>query len=120
MIRYLKYLFLAVIAVCLVIIAVANRDIVTLRLIHDDLAAWTGGTVSVDLPLFLIVFGGIVIGLLIGFVWEWFREHRHRVDAKTHRRKSTRLQQEVETLKGRTNEGKDEILTLLEDGRASR
>ena len=57
MIRYLKYLFLAFIAVCLVVVAVANRDIVTLRLIHDDLAAWTGGTVSVDLPLFLIVFG---------------------------------------------------------------
>ena len=32
-----------------------------------------------ELPLFLVIFGGIVAGLLIGFVWEWFREHKHRV-----------------------------------------
>jgi hypothetical protein len=55
----------------------ANRDLVQVRLLPEDLAALTGLTWGMELPLFLVIFGGIVVGVLIGFVWEWFREHGH-------------------------------------------
>lgn len=115
MIRYLKYAFLALVAFGLVILALANRSTVMLQLLPENLALWTGWSFTIELPLFLVIFGGVVLGLLIGFVWEWLREHRHRAEAKTHRRDKQKLEREVQTLKGRANEGQDEILALLED-----
>ena len=116
MIRTLKYLFLAAVALVLVVLALANRDTVTVEAIPADLAAWVGWSFAIELPLFLVILGGVLAGLLIGFVWEWFREHRHRAEAATQRRERGKLEREVRQLKGRANEGKDEILALLEDG----
>ncbi|MDZ4096465.1 MAG: DUF1049 domain-containing protein, partial [Paracoccaceae bacterium] len=74
MIRYLRYLFLAALAVCLLTLALANRDLVVLRALPVDMAAFLGYSWAVTLPLYLVILGGIVAGLMIGFVWEWFRE----------------------------------------------
>lgn len=120
MIRYLKYLFLAAIAVVLVVLFLANRGTVALQLLPDNLAAWVGWNWRAELPLFLVILGGIVAGLLIGFVWEWFREHRHRAEASRQRREAQKLQQEVKALKGRASEGQDEVLALLEETGAAR
>ena len=59
----------------------------------------------------------VVVGLAVGYVLEWLREHRHRAEASRERRQRTKLEREVETLKGRANEGRDEVLALLDDGR---
>ena len=73
MLRYLRYLVLAVIAVVLVTMALANRNLVLIKLMPDDLAAMLGRNFQIELPLFLVMFGGIVSGVLIGFIWEWAR-----------------------------------------------
>ena len=74
---------------------------------------------TVDLPLFLVIFGGIVAGVMIGFVWEWFREHKHRAEAATQRRERERLQREVDRLTPKS-EKQDDVLALLENGTAAR
>lgn len=114
--RYLRYLFLAVLGLGLVTVALANRQIVTLRLLPEDMAAFAGVDLQVRLPLFLVVFLGIVAGLLIGFVWEWLREYKHRAEAGRAKRDARTLEREVKRLKRKENEGKDEVLALLEDG----
>lgn len=114
--RYLRYLFLAVLAICLITVALANRQFVTLRLLPTDMAAFSGVNYAIELPLFAIVFGGIVAGLLIGFVWEWLREHKHRAEAGRAKRDAKTLEREVKRLKKETSAGKDEVLALLEDG----
>ena len=70
-------------------------------------------------PLFMMVFGGIVAGLLIGFVWEWLREHKHRIEATRQGREARKLKREVEALKSekRQARGEDDVLALLEDAR---
>lgn len=113
--KYIKYLFLAAIALALVLLALANRDPVTLTVLPHDLAEWVNWNVSITLPLFIVLLGGIVAGLLIGFVWEWFREHKQRAEAKANRKERDRLAREVQALKGDTNRGRDEVLALLED-----
>lgn len=114
--RLLKYLFLAALAVALVVLALANRDPVTVEVLPADLAAWVGWSFSIQLPLFLVILGGIILGLAIGYVLEWLREHRHRSAASRDRRERNKLEQEVKSLKGQANEGRDEILALLDDG----
>ena len=76
---------------------------------------------SIQLPLFLVVFGGIILGLLLGFVWEWLREGKHRTEATRAKRDAVKLEREVKRLKRREAqaEGKDEVLALLEDGKAA-
>jgi uncharacterized integral membrane protein len=112
--RYLKYTFLIVVGLALILMAMANREVVTLEVIPPDLAAWFGIQYGIDLPLFVVVLGGVVIGLLVGFVWEWLREHRHRVEAATQKRTARALEREVTTLKGPAQNSKDEILALVD------
>lgn len=114
MVRYLRYLFLAALAVVLVSIALANRDPVTLRLMTDDVARLLGVPNAATLPLFLVIFAGIVGGILIGFVWEWLREHKHRAEAARQLREREQLQREVDRLQKKSGEVKDDVLALLE------
>jgi hypothetical protein len=58
-----------------------------------------------------------VAGLIIGFVWEWMREYKHRAEATRKSREVRKLEREVTKLKGEKHEGKDEVLALLEDAR---
>ena len=122
MLRYLRYTFLALLAVGLVIVAIANRDVVTLRLLPPGMAGFLGFSWQIALPLFLVIFAGILAGILIGFVWEWFREHKHRAEAGRRRREADALKREVARLKTAPNaaEAGDDILALLDDGGATR
>jgi putative membrane protein len=115
MIRYVRLIFLGLVGLSLLTVALANRTPVSLRLLPEDLAALTGLTWAMELPLFLVIFGGIVVGVLIGFVWEWFREHGHRATASQKAREVTRLERELAVLKDSTSvPPKDDVLALLE------
>jgi putative membrane protein len=102
-----------------VVLALANRDPVTLTLLPQELALWSGVDLTIELPLFVVILGGVVTGVLWGFVWEWLREHRHRAAARTNQREAKKLEREVQTLKGKKNEGRDEVLALIEDAEAA-
>lgn len=115
MIRYLRLILLALLGLSLLTVALANRAVVPVRLLPEDLAALTGLTWAMELPLFLIIFGGIIAGVLIGFVWEWFREHGHRATASQKSREVARLERELAVLKDATSvPPKDDVLALLE------
>ena len=114
MIRLLRFAFLACLAIVFVIIAMANRNAVTLTLVPDELAQFLGFNAQVELPLFLVVFGGIVAGLLIGFVWEWMREFKIRSEAGRAKRENAKLSREVKRLKSK-GKPQDDVLALLED-----
>lgn len=112
--RYLRYAFLAVLAICLVTVAMANRAPVQLRLLTDDMANLLGVQSAITLPMFIVIFGGIVAGVLIGFVWEWLREHKQRAEAGVNRRDNARLEREVNRLKKKDEGVVDDVLALLE------
>ncbi|MEZ5913422.1 MAG: LapA family protein [Paracoccaceae bacterium] len=118
--RYLRYLILALIGGGLLIVASANRMPVPLQLLPDDLGALAGFNWRIELPLFLVIFGGIVAGLLIGFVWEWLREHKHRATAAEKKREAAQLKREVTRLREEKAGPQDDVLALLEDARHAR
>lgn len=118
MIRSLRYLFLAALGLALLTVALANRAPVTLQALPDDLAAFSGLHWQIEVPLFVVIFGGIVAGLLIGFVWEWFREMKHRVTASQKTREVARLERELAVMKDSQSVPKDDILALLDKPKA--
>jgi uncharacterized integral membrane protein len=114
MIRYVRLLLLGMTGLVLLVVALANRAPVTVRFLSDDLAALTGFGWTAEVPLFLVIFAGIVVGVLIGFVWEWFREARIRGTASTTTREVARLERELASLRTETVGPKDEVLALLD------
>lgn len=117
MIRYLKYLFLFALGLCLLTLALANRGTVRLGLLPEELGTFLGWSLSVEMPLFLVVFLGILLGLMIGFVWEWLREHKHRAEASRAKQKASKLEREVVKLRAEKGNPEEEILALLEEPR---
>ncbi len=114
MIRYLRYLVLVAIGLALLIVAMANRAVVTIKALPDDMAAFTGLAWQYDLPLYFVLFGGIIAGLFIGFVWEWVREMKHRSTASKKTREVTRLERELAVLKDSASTSNDDVLALLD------
>ena len=112
--RYIRYAFLAALAVVLIAIAMANRSMVTLQLLPDDLAALLEFQQSLAVPVFLVFFTGIVAGLLIGFFWEWLREHKHRSEAAVRKTEVRKLERELKKTQAERDKDKDEVLAILD------
>ncbi len=112
--RYIRYAFLAALAVCLITVALANRGSVALNLLPEDLSGFLGFSWTVSLPLFIIILISIIAGILIGFVWEWFREHKLRVEGARHKRDKDQLAREVQALKTPEPKPGDDVLALLD------
>lgn len=113
--RYIRYAFLAAIAIVLVSVSLANRAVVDLKLLPEALAELLGFNFEISLPLFVVLLGGIAAGLVIGFVWEWMREFKHRREASVKTREVRKLEREVDKLKDEKHKGKDEVLAILDE-----
>ena len=114
MFRYLRYAFLAALALVLVTLALANRNPVVLRALPDTPATFLGFQWQMELPLYAVIFGGILAGVLIGFVWEWLREHRYRSEAGTKAAEARRLQRELAAMRDAKGEVQDDVLAILD------
>jgi len=113
--RYVRYAFLASLGIILISVSLANRGFVTLKLMPDAVAEMIGFNMGIALPLFVVVLGGIVAGLVIGFFWEWMREYKHRREATVKAREVRKLEREVGRLKTEKHQGKDEVLAILDE-----
>ena len=113
--RYVRYLCIAIFAVALISVALANRVMVPLKVLPEEVSGWFALNPQINLPLFVVILGSIVAGLLVGFVWEWIREYGQRAEAARQAREMRRLEREVARLKGEKHEGKDEVLALLDE-----
>ena len=114
MIRALRYVLLAVLMISLLVMASANRVPVTLNLLPEAFANLFQFNWQIEVPVFLVLFFGIVIGLFIGFVWEWLREYKHRRTASTKTREVTKLERELAAMKDQSSLPQDDVLALLE------
>lgn len=118
MIRYLRYLLIAALTLFLLTVSLANRMVVPVNFLPADVAALFGVNWSVEMPLFLVIFGGVVCGAVIGFTWEWLREHKHRKTASVRGRELARLERELAVMKDSTSvPHRDDVLALIEKPR---
>ncbi|TMM55326.1 LapA family protein [Sulfitobacter sabulilitoris] len=113
--RYIRYACIAIFAIALIAVALANRDMVMLKVLPNEVAGFFAVNPSIQLPLFLVILGGILVGLLVGFVWEWIREYGERAEAARQAREMRRLEREIARLKGEKHKDKDEVLALLDE-----
>lgn len=119
--RYIRYAIYAVVAIVLIVVSLANRDVVTLSTLPEGLAAIPGMgwlAVSVQLPLFIVVLGSMLMGFVIGELFEWLREHKYRAEAREKKGEVRKLERELKKTQGERDKDKDEVLAILDQSRA--
>lgn len=113
--RVIKILFLILVAVAAVILAIANRGPLTLRLLPEGVAVPGtpfGDAAEVTLPIYLALFAAVFVGLMIGLVLELLRERTHRKAERRYRKEAQRLEEENRRLAAKAGEEDDDILGL--------
>jgi len=112
--KTIRYAFWAIVGLCLILVGLANRDMVTVRAMPEALGDLLGISPDFSLPLFIVIFAGVAAGLLIGFLWEYVREHRIRADARAKSREVDALRREVADLRGSKGGPGEDIMALLD------
>lgn len=96
MVRFLKWLILAPVAIALVMFGVANRQLVTLVL---DPVSGDPAALKITVPLFAFFFGTLAVGAIIGSMTTWFAQGRHRRNERQLKRECDKLSGECDRLK---------------------
>lgn len=109
--RTLKLLLLGLILVAIVVLALANREPVTLYLLPSGMSRVM--PLSIVLPLYAVILISILVGLLVGYLFEWVREHKHRRRASRKAREAAELSRQMERLRRQTGKSDDDVLALL-------
>lgn len=94
--RIVGWVVLVPLSVVLIVFALANRQLVVVNFnpfaSPDALA-----TPGVGVPLFLVIFGVLLLGVVLGGTATWFAQSPHRRDERHFRRETQRLHSELET-----------------------
>ncbi|MBP7241156.1 lipopolysaccharide assembly protein LapA domain-containing protein [Amaricoccus sp.] len=109
--RTIKLILLVVILAVIVILALANRGPVTLNLLPAGMSSIADR--SIELPLYVVGVVSVLVGMVLGYILEWLREHKHRRLASAKSREAASLNREVGRLRKEASKGEDEILALL-------
>lgn len=99
--KIVLYALLVPLALVLILFAVANREIVTVSFDPFDSAQ---PALSVKLPLFVLFFIFLTLGVTIGGFAAWLRQSRHRRTARALRGDLAGLRHEIEILNARLDE----------------
>ena len=94
-------------------IALGNLELTELSLLPSVLADSLGFQIQFKVPLFIIIFSCIAVGLFIGFFWEWLRSTKKRFSSTSDRRKLARLSRENTELKLMEDKDEEEEDVLL-------
>lgn len=117
--RYLRMLFVAVLAISLLTVALANRQIVDVSLFPGQFGQYLGGTWSARMPLFLVILLSLLIGMVLGLIWEWLRESHLRQESNRRAFELRQLEREVGGLRTTHAAPRDEVLAILDTPRAA-
>jgi uncharacterized integral membrane protein len=97
--RVLAWIILAPVATIALLFALANRGWVTVSV---DPFSQAAPAYAVELPLFLVMFGALIMGVLIGGVAVWFGRLRWQMAAHRAEREAARLRAEKAEVEARS------------------
>jgi len=96
--RVVGWVVLVPLCVVLIVFALANRQLVVVNF-NPLVPSEALTTPGVGVPLFLVLFTVLLVGVVLGGVATWFAQSQHRRDERAWRRESERLNREVDALR---------------------
>ena len=102
--RIITLLLLVPIGIVVIALSVANRQSVTLSIPPQ---VGDAPLYAFNLPLYVVLFATLFVGLLIGSCATWFSQGRHRKMARENKLEATKLGFEAEKLKEAASSNED-------------
>ena len=96
--RIVGWVVLVPLCLVMIVFALANRQPVAVNF-NPLVPSEAVTTPGVGVPLFLVLFAVLLVGVIMGGVATWFAQGQHRRDERSYRRESERLSREVEALR---------------------
>jgi uncharacterized integral membrane protein len=97
MVRFLKFVVLALIAIVLLGFAFANREFVNVS--FDPFATSDNAAFSIQAPLFAVVIAVAMLGVIAGALAMWVSQGRHRKASRQSRREADKWRAQAQALK---------------------
>ena len=94
--KLVRYLVIVPLAIVFIILAVANRQIVTLSL---DPFSVSDPSIYIRMPLFILILAGILVGVLAGGMAAWLRQGKWRREAREKSDEASRWRAEASRLR---------------------
>lgn len=95
--RLVSWVFLLPLCFVLILFGLSNRQIVTIN--FDPLTQTAPLVPPLSLPLFFVMFGFLIFGVLLGGLATWFSQGKQRKEKRRWRREATRLEKEAQVTK---------------------
>jgi uncharacterized integral membrane protein len=92
----IKAIILGPLAIIVVLFAVANRSAVPVVI---DPITQGSGAISLPVPLYALVLGALMLGVLIGGMFTWFSQGKYRKAARAHRKAAQQAGAEADRLR---------------------
>jgi uncharacterized integral membrane protein len=93
--RIIGWFVLVPLCAILIVFALANRQLVVVN--FNPLAPTDAlTTAGAGVPLFLVIFAVLLVGVLLGGIATWFAQGPHRRDERHFKRETERLHRELE------------------------
>jgi uncharacterized integral membrane protein len=93
--RIVGWFVLVPLCAILVVFALANRQLVVVNFNPFTTTA-DPETPGLGVPMFFVIFGILLVGVLLGGIATWFAQGQHRKDERSFRRENERLHRELE------------------------
>ncbi|MGJ8528571.1 lipopolysaccharide assembly protein LapA domain-containing protein [Maritalea sp.] len=112
--RVVMWFVLVPFGVLMAVFALANRHTVQIGI--DPISPLTPFWGPVELPLFVVIYICLILGVLLGGIGGWFSQGKHRKGERKLQRDLNKIQKEVEAEKRPLQQ--DDPLALLETNRS--
>ncbi len=97
MVRFLKLVLVAIVAIVFLAFAFANRHWVTVS--FDPIAPGGVPALAIEAPLFVALIVAMMIGVVAGGATTWFAQGKHRRAARQNRAEADKWRAEAEAAK---------------------
>lgn len=102
--RIVGWLVLVPLCAVLIAFALANRQLVAVNL-NPFLPPVEAGTGGYGIPMFVVLYAMLLIGVLLGGIATWFAQGHHRRRERHWRREAHQLGQELEARRRQAGQG---------------
>jgi uncharacterized integral membrane protein len=97
MVRFVKYLVIAVIAIVLLLFAIANHETVTVS--FDPFGSSEDSAFAIAAPMFAVIIVFAALGVVAGAAATWVSQGRHRRASRKNRAEADKWRAEAQTLR---------------------
>lgn len=109
--KTIRYAMYAILGIFLLLMALNNQQATQFVVLPDYIPGFPA--IVFNVPLFIVILGALLIGIVIGYVLEYIRETRIRLNASRTQKALKKTTAELDALKNQTGIHDDEVLALL-------